>query len=211
MAAGSAALLAAAVKAAVQAKAPSRTAAAVAAAVTSVLTQPVTAAAQKDMVTSASPEVPGAPGTSEDLVQRLREARAAKRRAKRQRRRTEKAAQGSMSVETEEVAQDSPTTMVEVVESKRYPSTWEEAYAMSTAVKGSNTTVGSATARASQASRTVNCQHRKWQPAAGSFEDKFLQHGSQTEPFSRDTTRTGRREKTVPRQDRTLQPRKGPY
>lgn len=210
MAAGSAALLAAAVKAAVQAKAPRRTVAAAAAAVTSVLTQPVTAAAQKDMVTGAAPEVPGAVGTSEDLVQRLREARAAKRRAKRQRRRTEKAAQGSMSVETEEVALDSPTTMVEAVECTRYPSTWEEADTMSTAVKGSSATVGSATARASKAPRTVNCQHREWQPAAGSFEDKRMQ-GSQTEPFPRDTTRTERQEKAMPRQDRTLQPRKGPY
>ena len=84
-----AALLSAAVKAACQAKAPRRTVAAVAAAVTTVLLQPVTVTATPARVPdvhAGPPESAEALGVDE-LEQRLRQARAAKRQSKRQRRR----------------------------------------------------------------------------------------------------------------------------
>ena len=83
------ALLSAAVKAACQAKAPRRTVAAVAAAVTTVLLQPVTVTATPARVPdvhAGPPESTEALGVDE-LEQRLRQARAAKRQSKRQRRR----------------------------------------------------------------------------------------------------------------------------
>lgn len=109
MVADHAALLASAVRAACLAKAPRRTVQAVAAAVTAVLVRP-TPVAPPDTDTgelAKSPDVN--PDIREDeLVMRLRMARAQRRRAKRQRRRDAKAA--ATSVPGDVVAQDTAST-----------------------------------------------------------------------------------------------------
>ena len=94
--ASSAALLSAAVKAACHAGAPRRTVAAVAAAVTSVLMKPVAAAAPPTTVTGLPTGPSGVNGcTMDELEQRLRDARADRRKLKRQRRREKARARNS--------------------------------------------------------------------------------------------------------------------
>ena len=106
-----AALLSAAVKAACQSKAPRRTVAAVAAAVTTALLQPVAAAASNAMVPERPTGALVPTDSQEDLELRLREARIAKRRAKRQRRR----AKAMAAANTSEPTVDRVATALEAV------------------------------------------------------------------------------------------------
>ena len=126
-----AALVAAAVQAACIAKAPRRTVAAVAAALAATVLRPVAVTAAPSIPRHAESE--GAPGSvhtaGDDKIQKLREARRAKRILKRQRRR-----EGAKAAATSDAPMEGPADIEfagdMVVEMERFPSTFAEAARM---------------------------------------------------------------------------------
>ena len=93
--------MAAAVQAACLAHAPQRTVAAVAAAVASTVLRPVAATPAPPIPRAAVPETSDGQDTTDELVQRLRQSRADRRKLKRQRRRDKKSAAPPASKEHE--------------------------------------------------------------------------------------------------------------